>query len=83
MVYVDLLRIFLVGVQEDKLKLLLENAQVKKYTKGTVLLLEGYYLSAFYLILKGWIKLPSISFNEEESVIQLFSSGNTLIKFSI
>jgi CRP-like cAMP-binding protein len=41
---------FLAGVQEEKLKLLLENAQVKKYKKGTVLLLEGDYPSAFYLI---------------------------------
>ncbi len=74
---------FLAGVQEDKLKLLLENAQVKKYKKGTVLLLEGDYPSAFYLILNGWIKLSKISFDGEESVVQLFSSGNTLIESSM
>lgn len=74
---------FLSDVQEDKLKLLLENAQVKKYKKGSVLLLEGDYPSAFYLILNGWVKLSKISFNGEESVIQLFSSGNTLIESSM
>ncbi len=74
---------FLAGVQEEKLKLLLENAQVKKYKKGTVLLLEGDYPSAFYLILNGWIKLSKISFEGEESVVQLFSSGNTLIESSM
>lgn len=74
---------FLADVQEDKLKLLLENAQVKKYKKGSVLLLEGDYPSAFYLILNGWVKLSKISFNGEESVIQLFSSGNTLIESSM
>ncbi len=74
---------FLADVQEDKLKLLLENAKVKKYKKGSVLLLEGDYPSAFYLILNGWVKLSKISFNGEESVIQLFSSGNTLIESSM
>lgn len=74
---------FLAGVQEDKLKLLLENARVKKYKKGEVLLLEGDYPSAFYLILNGWIKLSKISFNGEESVIQLLNSGNTLIESSM
>lgn len=74
---------FLAGVQEDKLKLLLENACVKKYKKGEVLLLEGDYPSAFYLILNGWIKLSKISFNGEESVIQLLNSGNTLIESSM
>ena len=74
---------FLADVQEDKLKLLLENARVKKYKKGSVLLLEGDYPSTFYLILNGWVKLSKISFNGEESVIQLFSSGNTLIESSM
>ncbi len=68
---------------EDELGVLLSHADIRSYDKGKLLFLQDEPLSRFYMILKGWVKLFKGSDSGDEAVLQMLSSGDTLMEAAI
>jgi len=69
---------FFLGIPDDKLSDLLQNAQIKDYKKGQLLFLEGEQAARLYIVLDGWVKLYKGTIAGEETILQMLSSGNTI-----
>ncbi len=62
---------------------LLQHAELREYEKGKLLFMQDETLSRYYLILQGWVKLYKSSEAGEEAVLQMLSSGDSLMEASV
>ncbi|MCF6329357.1 MAG: cyclic nucleotide-binding domain-containing protein, partial [Henriciella sp.] len=70
-------------LENDELSKLLSHADLRTFEKGKLLFLQDEPLSRFYLILKGWVKLFKGSDSGDEAVLQMLSSGDTLMEAAV
>lgn len=56
---------------------LIGNNGAKAYDKGKLLFQQGEEAEAFYVILDGWVKISRISPDGDETVVGIFSRGET------
>lgn len=70
-------------LEDDELDTLLSHADLRTYEKGKLLFLQDEPLSRFYLILKGWVKLFKGSGSGDETVLQMLSSGDSLMEAAV
>ncbi len=68
---------------EEELNGLLSHAGIRNYLKGKILFLQGETLSRFYLILSGWVKLFKGTDSGTETVLQMLSTGESLMEASV
>jgi len=62
---------------------LLKHVQIDTYQKGKVLFMEGEQATRLYVIFHGWVKLFKNSRSGEETILQLFSGGDTLAESAV
>ncbi|MCF6321471.1 MAG: nitrate- and nitrite sensing domain-containing protein [Rhizobiaceae bacterium] len=67
----------------DELSNLLKHADIRKYEKGKLLFMQGEILSRYYLILGGWVKLYKGTNSGEEAILQMLSSGDSLMEAAV
>lgn len=79
---IDSLQIFS-GVSKPSLESLFQHAQVREFHKGKLLFLEGEQANRLYIILKGWIKIFKGTRNGEEAILQMLSSGDTIMETAV
>ncbi len=65
------------GVPDEAVMRLIGNHAPKSFNKGTVLFQKGDIASAFYFILDGWVKIYRISPVGSETVVGLFTRGES------
>lgn len=58
---------------------LMQAAHTRGYKKGKILFLEREQPTRFYIILEGWVKLYKSSASGEETILQMLSSGDTVV----
>lgn len=69
--------IFFSGLESEELFNLLADATVRRHTRGTVLFSQEEPADRFFVVLDGWIKLSRETRDGHESVIGLFSNGES------
>ena len=78
---VDLARLqlipFLHGLSLDEICSLLAEATVREYARGVVLFAREEPADRFFIVLDGWVKLSRETIDGHESVIGLFSRGES------
>ncbi|MGI9485171.1 MAG: Crp/Fnr family transcriptional regulator [Geminicoccaceae bacterium] len=65
------------GLESEEIFDLLADATVRKYACGTVLFAQEEPADRFFLVLEGWVKLSRETRDGHESVIGLFSKGES------
>ncbi len=70
-------------LEETELDTLLTHAVIRNYDKGKLLFAQGEPLTRLYLILDGWVKLFKSTDGGEETVLQMLSSGDTLMEAAV
>lgn len=68
---------------DDELDDLMQFAQVRKHDKGKLLFLQGEPSSRLYIILRGWVKVYNGLESGEETILQMLSSGDTLLESAV
>lgn len=79
---IDTLQIFS-GLSRTSLQSLFQHAQVREFNKGKLLFLEGEQANRLYIILKGWIKIFKGTSSGEEAILQMLSSGDTIMETAV
>lgn len=70
-------------LSESELASLLTHADLRRCEKGKLLFLQDEPLSRFYVILEGWVKLFKGSDSGDEAVLQMLSTGDTLMEAAV
>jgi CRP-like cAMP-binding protein len=65
------------GVAPEQLRLILSDSQVRDYARRSVLFLQDDPALYFYVVIDGWVKLYRESQEGQETVIALFTSGES------
>lgn len=65
------------GLAPEALRLLLDDSAVQRFSRGTVLFLQGEPATRFYAVFDGWVKLFRETRDGQESVIGVFRSGES------
>lgn len=71
------------GLSSNNLDSLLCNGQIRKFDKGKLLFLEGEQANRLYIILKGWIKIFKGTSAGEETILQMLSSGDSIMESAV
>lgn len=71
------------GLDEEARRVLLADARVQRFPRSTVLFLQGEPASRFYVIFEGWIKLFRETEDGGESVIAVFTRGDSFAEAAI
>lgn len=70
-------------LEGDDLNIVLQHAEIRIYEKGQLLFMQGEILSRYYLILEGWVKLYKTTGAGDEAVLQMLSSGDSLMEAAV
>ncbi len=65
-------------LSDEALRRLAGNRSPRLYPKGAILFQQGDKADRFYAILQGWVKLYRQTATGEESIIDIFSEGETI-----
>lgn len=65
------------GMTAENMRALLSEASVRRYTKGTILFIQGDAATRFYMMLDGWVKLFRETPDGHEAVISVFTRGES------
>jgi CRP-like cAMP-binding protein len=65
-------------VEAEHLRLVADAAQLAHHEKGDVFLLQGQPLAHFYVVLDGWCGASKVNPDGQESILQIFRSGDFL-----
>jgi len=74
---------FFAGLGEDALSVLLGDAHIKTIEKDAHIFMQGDNANNFYVILSGWAKIVRYNENGGETVIALFSKGETIAEVAL
>lgn len=64
-------------MSEDAVRTLIGNTLPRVYEKGELLFTQGESAEAFFVSLSGWVKVFRLSPEGEETIVNVFSSGET------
>ncbi|MEM7221832.1 MAG: Crp/Fnr family transcriptional regulator [Pseudomonadota bacterium] len=73
----------LAGLSADSVQDLLRDAAVQTYDRGTLLFVQDDPATRFFVILDGWVKLFRNSESGDESVIAVFTRGESFAEAAI
>lgn len=65
------------GLAPDVLRTLLQDASVRRYTRNTMLFLQGEPAERFYVVFDGWVRLFRETPDGHETVIAVFTRGES------
>ncbi len=68
------------GIDNNNLQDILKYARIVEHNKGAMIFMQGEQASRFYVILEGWVKLFKGNADGQESVLQILTTGNTLLE---
>lgn len=71
------------GINIEDLYALLGNGQIRDFSKGKLLFLEGEPANRLYVVLKGWVKIFKGTVNGEETVLQMLSDGDAIMESAV
>lgn len=71
------------AMPDDAMSELIGHECAKVYEKGTVLFQQGEAAQAFFVVLDGWVKVYRLTAEGEESVVCMFSRGETFAEAAI
>jgi CRP-like cAMP-binding protein len=71
------------GVPTDKIATLIAGAGMRSFDRGEILFLQDEPATHFFFILDGWIKIFRMSPQGEESIIHVFTRGDTFAEAAI
>lgn len=71
------------GITIENLYTLLRNGQIRDFSKGKLLFLEGEPANRLYVVLKGWIKLFKGTAGGEETILQMLSGGDAILESAV
>ena len=71
------------GLPRDIIRFLLADAWVQTFPRNTVLFLQDEPATRFYVIFEGWVKLFRSSEDGDESVIAVFTNGESFAEAAI
>ena len=71
------------SLSDSELDNLIQYAQIRQHEKGKLLFLQGEPSSRLYIILRGWVKVYNGLENGEETILQMLSSGDTLLESAV
>jgi CRP-like cAMP-binding protein len=71
------------GLDDDALNLLLSEAWTQEFPRNTVLFLQGDPASRFFVVFEGWVKVFRQTEGGEESVIAVFTRGESFAEAAI
>ncbi len=71
------------GLPPNNLDSLLHHGQIREFHKGKLLFLEGEQANRLYIILSGWVKIFKGTMAGEETILQMLSSGDSIMESSI
>ncbi len=71
------------GLKQELLETLIDGAQVRTITAGAVLFLQGDPADRFYAILNGWVKLWRETVAGGETVVGIFTQGESFAEAAI
>lgn len=74
---------FFSGLEDDEIFNLLADATARKHPRGAVLFAQEEPADRFFVVLDGWIKLSRETRDGHESVIGLFSKGESFAEAAI
>ncbi len=70
-------------LEDTELDDLLSFAQIRHFESGKILFLQGESIQRMYVILEGWVKIFNGTETGEETVLQMLSTGETLLDSAI
>jgi CRP-like cAMP-binding protein len=70
-------------ISEENLQQLLQYGQIRDFGKGKLLFLEGEPANRLYIVLRGWIKIFKGTVGGEETILQIPSSGDTIMESAV
>ncbi|MDA7948568.1 MAG: Crp/Fnr family transcriptional regulator [Hyphomicrobiaceae bacterium] len=71
------------GVPDEAVRRLIGNRGAKEYDKGAILFQQGMPADAFYFILDGWVKIYRISPHGSETIVGIFTRGQSFAEAAI
>ena len=71
------------GITIENLYALLRNGQIRDFSKGKLLFLEGEPANRLYVVLKGWVKIFKGTVNGEETILQMLSGGDAIMESAV
>lgn len=71
------------GVPDEAVRRLIGNRGAREYDKGTILFQQGMPAEAFFFILDGWVKLYRISPRGKETIVGVFTRGQSFAEAAI
>jgi CRP-like cAMP-binding protein len=80
--YVRSLPLF-ANLGEVELNELLTHAQIRDYPRGKFLFLQGEQAQRMYIIISGWVKVYNGLESGEETILQMLTSGDTLLEAAV
>ena len=74
---------FFQGLNSKDFQSLIKQGQVRRFSKGKLLFLEGEQANRLYIILKGWIKIFKGTAAGDEAILQMLSSGDPVLESAV
>lgn len=71
------------GLRRERVEALLRDAWAQHFPRNTVLFLEGEPAPRFYIVTEGWVKLLRQSADGQESVVAVFTRGESFAEAAI
>ena len=71
------------GVPDEAVTRLIGNRGAREYDKGTILFEQATPADAFYFILDGWVKIYRISPRGSETIVGVFTRGQSFAEAAI
>ena len=71
------------GVPDEAVRRLIGNRGAREYDKGVILFQQGTPADAFYFILDGWVKIYRISPRGSETIVGVFTRGQSFAEAAI
>ncbi len=71
------------GIDDADLAELLTHAQIRDYPRGKLLFLQGEQTQRMYVIIRGWVKLYNGTESGDETILQMLTSGDTLLEAAV
>lgn len=71
------------GLSASALQTLLADSQIQRFPAGTLLFLQDEPANRFYVVLEGWVKLFRMSEGGAETVIAIFSGGESFAEAAL
>jgi len=71
------------GLGNDRLETMLQESRIKSYARGEFLFFQDEPADRFFFVLDGWVKIFRLTRRGEESVVNVFTRGESFAEAAI